>query len=81
MSVPSDEGPALQIMVRTSDLKEVSIFAVRARSSAPLSPVAVRLGQDSVAYWRNQDMSYALTGADAPEAIDLAAEDLADERS
>jgi hypothetical protein len=43
--------------------------------------VAIRRGQDSVAYWRKQDMSYALTGADAPEAIDLAAEDLADERS
>lgn len=78
---PSDEGPALQIMVRTPDRKEVSIFAVRAHSSAPLAPVAVRRGKESVAYWRNQDMSYALTGADAPEAIDLAAEDLADERS
>lgn len=78
---PSDEGPALQIMVRTVDGEDVSIFAVRSASSAPNSPVAVRKGSTSVAYWRAGDMSYALTGVEAPEALDLAAEDLADNQS
>jgi len=77
---PSDEGPALQIMIRTADTQHISIFAVRSPSAAPTSPVAVRHGETSVAYWRKDDISYALTGMDAPEALDLAAEDLADER-
>jgi anti-sigma factor RsiW len=76
---PSDEGPALQIMIRTTASKAVSIFAVRHRSSAPLSPIAIRQGEESIAYWRNGEMSYALTGADAPAALEVAAEDLANE--
>lgn len=78
---PSDEGPALQIMVRTVGGEEVSIFAVHSASSAPKSPVAVRKGSTSVAYWRSGDMSYALTGVETPEALDLAAEDLANNRT
>lgn len=78
---PSDVGPSLQIMVRKPDQQDVSIFAVRAPSSAPSAPVAIRRGNESVAYWRNHEISYALTGAEPPEALDLAAEDLAGERS
>ncbi len=77
---PSEEGPALQIMVRTNDQKTVSIFAVRSTAAAPAKPVTVRRGEVSVAYWRNGDIAYALTGLDAPDALDLAAEDLADNR-
>ncbi|MBU3078809.1 anti-sigma factor family protein [Sphingomonas quercus] len=76
---PSDEGPALQLMIRTPAGKNLSVFAVRARSAAPRSPLAMRHDNASVAYWRAGDMSYALIGMEAPEALDLAAENLATE--
>lgn len=77
---PSDDGPALQIMARTDTGRLVSIFAVRNAAAAPLRPVVVRKGDASVAYWRHGDIAYALTGMDSPEALDVAAEDLADNR-
>lgn len=78
---PSKKGPALQLMVRTPDEQQLSIFAVRAQTDAPDEPVAVRHEGMSVAYWREGDMSYALTGGDAPDAIDGVAENLAEEPS
>jgi anti-sigma factor RsiW len=74
---PSDQGPALQLMIRTASGHGASIFAVRAISAAPLQPVAIRRGSRSVAYWRANDISYAMIGAEAPEVLDLAATDLA----
>ncbi|MFW2831582.1 anti-sigma factor family protein [Sphingomonas sp. ID0503] len=78
---PSDEGPALQIMVRTPTDRPISIFAVHAHSDAPTSPVTMRHGDKSVAYWRTGSTSYALTGIEAPEALDVAADDLADNQA
>lgn len=75
---PSDEGPALQLMIRTAGGQALSIFAVRAGSAAPRSPTAIRHGEASVAYWQVDDMSYALIGMESPEALDRSAEDLAD---
>lgn len=77
---PSDEGPALQLMVSTPSDETMSIFAVRAPSEAPEEPTAIRHGGATVAYWREGDMSYALTGDDDPEAVDSAADAIADER-
>lgn len=77
---PSADGPALQIMARTDAGSRVSIFAVRNAAAAPARPVVVRQGEASVAYWRHGDIAYALTGMDTPEAMDVAAEDLADNR-
>lgn len=76
---PSKEGPALQLMVRTPNAKKLSIFAVRAQSDAPAAPTAVRHEGASVAYWREGDMSYAITGGGEPEAIDIVAEDLVED--
>ncbi|SFR96740.1 anti-sigma factor family protein [Sphingomonas jatrophae] len=77
---PSDEGPALQLLVRTADAQTVSIFAVRSNEAAPVRPTTIRRGNTSVAYWRHGPVAYALTGLEAPEALDVAAEDLADNR-
>lgn len=74
---PSDDGPALQLMIRTASEQEISLFAVRTPSEAPLTPRAVRHGKASVAYWRVGEMSYALAGMEAPAILDLAARDLA----
>ncbi len=76
---PSDQGPALQIMVETPEKKKLSVFAVRTQATvASSSPVAVQRKDAAVAYWRDGDIAYALTGADTPELLDLAAEDIAD---
>lgn len=76
---PSKEGPALQLMIRTPSDRRLSIFAIRAKSDAPAQPEAIRHDNGtSVAYWREGDMSYALTGGEEPEALDVIAEDLAD---
>lgn len=76
---PSKEGPALQLMIRTPSDRKLSIFAIRADSDAPAQPEAVRHDNGtSVAYWREGDMSYALTGGEEPEALDVIAEDIAD---
>lgn len=74
---PTKKGPALQIMVRTPDDRTLSIFALRAPSDAPDQPEAVRHDGESVAYWREGEMSYAVTGGEDPEALDTIAEDLA----
>lgn len=76
---PSQRGPALQLMVRTADDQKLSIFAVRAESDAPDEPTAVRHEGASVAYWREGDMSYAVTGGETTEAIDGVAQDLAED--
>jgi anti-sigma factor RsiW len=76
---PSKEGPALQLMIRTPDARKLSIFAVHAPSDAPAEPTAVRHEGASVAYWREGEMSYAITGPEAPEAMDTMAENFADD--
>ena len=44
---------------------------------SPEHPDAVREGEQSVAYWRRGDMSYALTGDQEPGLMDATAEALA----
>lgn len=74
----TDHSPSILIAVETSDGDDLSILAIRARSSAPMSPDAIRSGNKSVAYWRKGDFSYALTGNGNPEHIDAVADALAD---
>ncbi len=78
---PSEEGPALQLMIRTPSDRKLSIFAIHAPSDAPAEPTTVRHDGASVAYWREGEMSYAVTGGEAPEALDLVAEDIASDQA
>ncbi len=78
---PTNKGPALLVAVRTEGGQKLSIFAVREKTDAPERPDAIREGEQSVAYWRRGDMSYALTGEEEPGAIDATAEALAQHRS
>ncbi len=79
---PSDDGPAVLMLVHMPTGEHLSLFAVRstARQAArtKVNPVAVRRGENSVAYWDRDGTSYALTGSASPEAIDMLADDLAD---
>jgi anti-sigma factor RsiW len=77
---PSDEGPALQIMIRRPGGTALSMFAVRTGAAAPGRPIAIQQGKTSVAYWRSGDIAYALTGTDSPAVLNVAARDLADNR-
>lgn len=75
---PSDEGPALQLSVRTQQGQPLSIFAIRAPTTAPMDPAAIRKNGASIAFWKEGDLSYALTGAATPEELDRIASDLED---
>lgn len=77
---PSEEGPALHIMVHTADDRTISVFAVRSAAKAPARPATIRHGEESVSYWRSGEIAYALTGFAAPDELDRVAEDLADNR-
>lgn len=70
--------PALLLAVKTAEGHTLSILALRERSSAPRDPDTVRDGNQSVAYWRKGDFSYALTGEGDPDQIDATADALAD---
>lgn len=78
---PTEEGPALLVAVTAGDGQRMSLFALKSRSDAPKRPSAVREGPQSVAYWRRNDMSYALTGDGDPGAMDARAETLVQTRS
>ena len=73
---PAGNSPALLVTVRTGSGAVMSIFATRQKSDAPSVPSAVREGEQSVAFWRRGNMSYALTGEGDPQAIDQTAERL-----
>src|SRR3546814_14802489 len=61
--LPSDEGLAVQVMVSNGQGEVMSLFAVRADMDAPVNPDVVSEGGDSIAYWQEGDLAYALTGA------------------
>ena len=73
---PAGKSPALLVAIRTGAGERLSIFATRQKSDAPAIPDTVREGNQSVAYWRRGDMSYALTGEGDPGTIDQEAERL-----
>ena len=74
---PSEHGPALLMAVRTGEGDRLSIFLQRRKNAAPEQPDAVREGAQSVAYWRQGDMAYALVGDSDPGEMDAKAEALA----
>lgn len=71
-------GPAMLIAVKTTEGHQLSILAIRERTSAPRDPDTVQNGSQSVAYWCKDDFSYALTGEGDPDQIDATADALAD---
>lgn len=78
--VPADNGPALQILVRTTQGALYSIYALRTDKSGMTSPMAIAWEENAVAFWRRNGISYALTGPASPGDLDRDAEDLADNR-
>jgi anti-sigma factor RsiW len=76
---PSDVGPSMQVTLDTEGPgPPISLFAVRARTTAPQQPETVARDGETVAYWQEGDLAFALTGREPAAAMDAAAEDLAD---
>ncbi|MGE0775862.1 MAG: anti-sigma factor [Sphingomonadaceae bacterium] len=75
---PSAEGPALQLSIETGDGMSLSMFAIYATSGAPADPIAIRHDGETVAYWQEEQVSYAMVGNGTPEQLDRLADDLED---
>ena len=59
---PSDFGASVQVLVETPDRSRVAFVGMRVETDADRKPqIAVR-NNDSVVYWENGDMAYALVG-------------------
>ncbi|ODT88494.1 hypothetical protein [Phenylobacterium sp. SCN 70-31] len=66
---PSDDGPALNVIVTTALGGRLHLFVVKANASVSASPVLARNGRDAVAYWERGASAYVLL-ADSP-GVDL----------
>jgi FkbM family methyltransferase len=75
---PSESGPSLQLIIKRSGGTPVSLFATREDIAAPSSPDVVTRDGNSIAYWQEGDLAYALIGQSPAAEIDRMAEDLAD---
>lgn len=75
---PSESGPSLQVMISRRGHAPISLFAARDSEAAPLKPDVVTRGGNSIAYWQEGELAYALIGKGAPAELHKIAEDLAD---
>lgn len=57
---PSDEGPSLGLTFDSPDLGKVSLFAVRTRRAASISPTTLERDGGTIAYWQKGELAYAL---------------------
>jgi len=57
---PSDDGPALNLVVVTSEGRRLNLFTVKADAAVSASPVTAHRGRDAVAYWEDGASAYVL---------------------
>ncbi|MDZ4373716.1 MAG: hypothetical protein U1C74_20165 [Phenylobacterium sp.] len=62
---PSDDGPALNVVVTTADGRRLNLFAVKADASISAAPVLAHRGRESVAYWERGASAYVLMSESA----------------
>lgn len=74
---PSESGPSLQLKISRRGAAPISLFATRDSEVAPSKPDVVTRGGNSIAYWQEGELAYALIGKGSPAEIDRIAEDLA----
>lgn len=75
---PSEAGPSLQVTIDDGDGPPISLFAMRTRTSAPRQPETVAYEGESVSYWQNGELAYALTSNEPVAQLERVADDLAD---
>ncbi len=75
---PSDEGLSLQISLDAGTNEALSLFAIHRPVSGFAKPSLVQIRGDTIAYWVEGEMSYALIGSLTTDELKRVAEDLAD---
>lgn len=60
---PSDDGPSAHLLISTPQNEHLTLFAVRARTSATARPELTRSDGADVVYWEHGPFGYALLGA------------------
>jgi anti-sigma factor RsiW len=66
---PSDDGPSVSLLLEIAPGRTVSLFAVRASTSATSTPVMSNAKGASSAYWELGGAAYVLTGDDTREQL------------
>lgn len=66
---PSDDGPSMHVLIRTPQEDLLTLFAVRARTSATARPELTRSDGSDVIYWERGPFGYALLGARSLETL------------
>ena len=65
---PSTFGPSVEMEIRSDDLGEISLFAVRPGTFDVVKPQALRIDESSAAYFQIGDVAYVLvSNANAPD--------------
>lgn len=66
---PSDDGPALNVVVAAPDGRRLNLFAVRADTSVTEAPVLARRGTEAVAYWEEGTQAFVLMGDNSRDQL------------
>lgn len=66
---PSDDGPSMHVLINTPQDERLTLFAVRARTSASAKPEWTRSDGADVVYWEHGPFGYALLGARSLETL------------
>lgn len=66
---PSDDGPSMHVLINTPQDERLTLFAVRARTSASARPELTRSDGADVIYWERGPFGYALLGARSLETL------------
>ncbi|WP_028745022.1 anti-sigma factor family protein [Rhizobium mesoamericanum] len=74
---PSEFGPSVEMTLKTSQDKQLSLFAVRPGAFAVQSVNHVSLDKAEAAYWQIGDVAYALVAGDRETNLDATADRLA----
>jgi predicted O-methyltransferase YrrM len=71
---PTEDGPAVALSLATPQGDAVSLFADRAETPAEAKPLIATRSGESIAYWEDGDLAFALTGTLTPaRTLELAA--------
>jgi anti-sigma factor RsiW len=70
---PTPDSPAIAMSVTTPQGEPLSLFADRAETPAEATPLMARRAGETIAYWEEGAMAYALSGkGDARRIMQLA---------
>ena len=59
---PSDDGPSLNLLIKTASGRDMNLFAVRANTAVTRTPLMTTSGGQNVAYWEIDNSAYVLLG-------------------